>query len=300
MFKHIIKKIYGMYPFYSFHKSLIKILFIRTIDFLIKIIYYKFSYENRKIFNQTKKYKNTFKDFNVFVFGGGSSLNKIDLRKIKRYQKEKNYKVFCVSSYIISDAAGIVMPDFYLLSDPAFFGETSKVSKERLKEIEETIKKINDNNIICFVPLQFKNRNKINNVVYFNDFEYRWSKNVTDITKPRSYLSLTAYKAIAVACYLGFEKIYICGIDCDYFKYIEVNEKNEIYYLNPHFFNQSDSCLLKVTKDWANNLGELLYKLSFLFLDFYKFPKDKIINLDKTGLIDAFTKEHNLDVYKDE
>ncbi|GIU70248.1 MAG: hypothetical protein KatS3mg002_1484 [Candidatus Woesearchaeota archaeon] len=207
--------------------------------------------------------------------------------------------MICVNSYITSGNEEIVLPDIYVLSDPAFFGYTQNITKEREKEIKKAIEKLNRLNILCFIPVEFRKRNILKNVLYFEDFEYRWSKNVMDITKPRSYLSMTAYKALAISIYLGFQKIYICGFDNDWFKSIEVNEQNEIYYLNNHFVNQADSGLKKVDRYEANNLGELLYAHSFLFLDFYKFPRDRIINLDKSGLIDAFTKEHNLDVYKE-
>lgn len=248
-----------------------------------------------KELNKTKQQKNSFKGYNAFVFAGGPSLSKVDFKKIRKYQEENNYKIITLNSYIIN--VNEFIPNIHVLSDPAFFGYYQNIKQDRIKEIEKTIEFLNDNDILCFIPLQFKSSNKLKKVLYFNDFESKFSNNVIDITKPRGYLSMTAYKALAIAYFLGFEKIYIIGFDNNWFKYITVNEKNEIFYLNKHAIYQADDGVHKVEKREAKNLGDLLYKHSFLFSDLYKFPKN-IVNLDKESLVDAFSKEHDLDIYK--
>ena len=137
-----------------------------------------------------------------------------------------------------------MIPDFYVLSDPVYFGLDQELhTEETLKEIKIDLELIEKNNVTLFIPLKFKNKLNIKtNVYYFNDIELRrFNKNIIDITRPRNYLTMTAYKALSVACYLGFKKIYIAGFDNDYFKAIKVDKENRIYYKEEHYIEQWSS-----------------------------------------------------------
>jgi hypothetical protein len=243
----------------------------------------------------------------AFVFANGPSLKKLDFLKIKKYQEE-GFKIFCVNSFIADGTDLIFIPDYYVLSDPAFFGFFNELyeihGKEADKRVEEIKKNINAlkkyKNIEIFIPIQFHGKLDMpNEIFYFNDIEYRWfNKNVSNILFPRFYLSMTAYKALSIASFMGFKKVYICGFDNDYFKHITVDAENDLYYLNDHFKEQEDSKIIKVTCNEALNIAELLHGFSSLFEDLYKFPKDRIVNFDSESLLDAFNKKHDLDVYK--
>jgi hypothetical protein len=255
---------------------------------------------------KTSTLRNTMNRTNVFVFANGPSLKKLDFFKVKKYQEE-GFKIFCVNSFIGDGTDLIFIPDYYVLSDPAFFGfynelyeNLGKEADKRIKEIKNNVNALKNNkDIKLFVPIQFYRMLDMNNeIFYFNDIEYIWfNKNVSNIIYPRSYISMTAYKALAIACFMGFKKIYICGFDNDYFKNITVDIENNLYYANMHFREQEDSKIRKVVHNEASNIAELLLVFSSLFEDLYKFPKDRIINLDNESLVDAFSKKHDLDVY---
>jgi hypothetical protein len=106
---------------------------------------------------------------------------------------------------------------------------------------------------------------------------------------------MTAYKALAISLYLGYERIYICGFDNDYFKNLESNIKNEIFYTDKHFF---DSGIKTNALGHASSIGDYLYKDHFLFNHLSKFPSSRLYNLDMNSLHTQFNKEHDLDVYK--
>lgn len=255
-------------------------------------------------FKRTRKFKNAYKRKNAFVFANGPSLRKIDFRKVEKYRRQEGFKLFGVNSFVLLENK--VIPDFYVLSDPAFFGDFRYVNEKRKEEIVKTVKILSEQKIPLFVPINFakiikkSNIFRQNDIFFFNDFEFLWfNKNVSNILLPRAYQSMTAYKAISIALYMGFEKIYICGFDNNWFKFIEVNKENKIMYINEHFKNQADDGV-RIVPSWeAKNLGELLHGFAMLFYDLYKFPRDKIINLDKESLVDAFSKKHNLDIYTD-
>lgn len=277
------------------------IYFLVDLMFFLIDLFRHLEHARFKEFKKTKLLKNSYKDLNCFVFANGPSLNKIDFLKVRKLQKSGNFKVIAINSFVsYSDILDIVIPDIYVLSDPAFFGYYEGISEERKIEIIKNIKTLEKLDIVTFAPIQYYGKLKMKGkIYYFNDFEFRWfNKNVCNIIWPRSYLSMTAYKALAIACFLGFKKIYIAGFDNDWFKSISVNYNNEIFYVNNHFKKQKDSGLVKVNKRESENLGELLFSHSFLFLDLYKFPKEKIINLDPDSLVDAFSKECDIDVLK--
>lgn len=272
---------------------------IRTQIGLIKS-YLKYSILNKKALNNTKQLKLIHKDRKVFVLANGPSMKKLDPRKICLLQKQ-GFHVIAVNSFISSEFGNIVKPDYYVLSDPAHFGIYSEDFSDRRKsEVQNDLKKVVENNIPLLVPLDLYQKIDYEHQYAFCDVENLCGNNVADITKPRSYLSMTAYKALSLACYLGYQEIHICGFDNDYFKTITVDENNIMYYEDEHFYQgSSDSLKYRVLDEEGSSLGELLYSHHFLFKNLEKFKKFPIINLDKNGLVDCFTKAHDLDVYLD-
>lgn len=233
---------------------------------------------------KTKELKNTKKGQKCFVFANGPSMNLLDAKKIEQYQKA-GFDIICVNSYLISDIADTVVPNYYVLSDPlSFFGDTQK----------KYINRLNDLNIPVFIPAQFIN-NSPKHYYIFNDVENRFTSNINPI-KPRGYLSMTAYKALAIACYLGYDTIFICGFDNDYFKTFSVDENNDIYYIDKHYYDTGHKS--KIGPNKGEGLGNLLWQHHLLFKNLELFKKYNIINLNKNSLVDAFSKKHDLDVLK--
>lgn len=235
---------------------------------------------------RTKELKNTKKDKKCFVLANGPSINLLNLEKIKKYQ-ESNFDVFCVNSYISTEMAKTIVPDYYVLSDPSSFSEYAYEEIKLLKELD----------ISLFVPAQFSKLKLINNYYIFNDFENRFSRNI-EPTKPRGYRTMTAYKALAIACFMGYDTIYICGFDNDYFKTISVDENNDIYIFDKHFYDSG----LKVKSSPAvgKGMGDLMWEYYRLFKNLELFTHHNIINLNKNGLIDTFSKKPDIDIYRDD
>ena len=100
---------------------------------------------------------------------------------------------------------------------------------------------------------------------------------------------------MTIACYLGYDEIYICGFDHDFVKNILVDENNNPYFLINHYYDIDVKT--KITHETGKNVSILLWEQHQLFKNLERFKKYNIINLDKNGLVDAFTKKHNLDIY---
>jgi len=243
---------------------------------------------------RTKELKNIKKGRRCFVFANGPSMNLLDVKKIEKYQNA-GFDVICVNSYILSDMADTVVPDYYVLSDPISFGASKNLVPDAVMNAQKkVIERVNDLNIPVFIPAQFTN-NSLKHYYIFNDFGNKFTSNINPI-KQRGYSSMTAYKALAIACYLGYDTIFICGFDNDYFKSFSVDDNNDIYYIDRHYFDAGLKRIVRPNK--GEGLGNLLWEHHLLFKNLELFKKCNIINLNKNGLVDAFSKKHDLDVLK--
>jgi len=243
--------------------------------------------------SSTKHLYNSKKNSKAFVFANGPSFNLLDRNKVKYYMEHESFDLFAVNSFIRYCCP--LIPTHYILSDPAYFNFYDKRYvniKEMIINDLESLQKINSS---IFIPIEFDKQFPYNHNC-FVDSENFFSSNVFNILSPRGYLSMTAYKALAICGYLGYNEIYICGFDNNYFKTLEVSSNNEIILHDYHFYNtKTKDTVLKM--DWEPSLGSFLYRDHFLFAHLEKFKTKKIINLDPNSLVDAFVKNHNLDVY---
>ena len=276
-----------------------KILLLRAKTYLKTTNYFfRYTLSSLHDLNRTKRLQGIHNNDSAFVFANGPSIKLLDPVKISLY-KNNGYSVFGINSYISTEFGEKVIPDYYVLSDPAHFGiHFLEVSEKRKKEIIQDVEKIIKHNVSLFAPSSLFKEIKYKNIFPFNDSENIFSSNAVNILRPRGYISMTAYKALAAACYLGFKKIYICGFDNNYFKNLEVDQDNNMFYPDDHFYPQDDvSKMHKVHPLEGRTLGEFLYNHHLLFKHLEKFKDYPIINLDKLSLVDTFLKMHDLDVY---
>ncbi len=264
--------------------------------YVLSIGYYLlYIFPQRDELKRTKELKNTKKGKKCFVFANGPSMNLLDIKKIEKYQKT-GFDVICVNSYIISDMAMTVVPNYYVLSDPVSFGASENVASDDVMDAQKRqIERLNELKIPVFIPAQFP-PDLLNQCYMFNDFENRFTNNINPM-KPRGYLSMTAYKALAIVCHLGYDTIYLCGFDNDYFKTISVDENNDIYYVDKHYYDKGAKYWTAPNK--GKGVGNLLWEYHLLFKDLELFANHNIVNLNKNSFVDAFTKKHSLDIHID-
>lgn len=244
-----------------------------------------------------KKLKDTKKNRNAFVFANGPSVELLDANKILKYKKE-GFDVWCVNSYLCSSFSKIVSPTHMVLSDPLWIEQRFSAVPERMRqEISESHKRIGECRPILFLPINYHQTKWPTVVHFFNDSENIFSKNILNPAKARGYNSIGGYKALALALFHGYEKIYICGIDNSQFLDLSVDDRNSLHINVDHFYTRKYSA--ESYRYAANRLiHEQLKIYSQNFYHLHKFPKGRIINLNPNGFVDAFSKKHNLDVYK--
>lgn len=272
-------------------KLLDPLYFLR--DVLWSTRYYtRYILPKRKSLHELKKLKNSKKGKSAFVFANGPSLANLSFEKVSKYQNE-GFDVFAVNSFISNQKNFI--PNFYVLSDPAYF-RRDIIETALKKRVEADLDLINKHKITCFLPFEFDGKKNLEKFYYFNDAECLTFNNFSNPLIPRSFFSMTAYKALLISIYLGYDKVYISGFDNDYFLGINNNEENEVSLLDKHFYVKDiDRKLIKSIG--FNSIKDVLLDSYWLFYFLSKFSKYNIVNLDKKGLCDEFSKNHSLDVY---
>jgi hypothetical protein len=124
--------------------------------------------------------------------------------------------------------------------------------------------------------------------IYFDDRSLvGWTKNISPI-RARGYGSLTSYKALAIAYFLGYKKIGILGFDNSMFRAVHTNTQNRVFQGSNYFYDEKDD--LDVTDSLNIGISDYFYDTanSFAYLRFFRKPN--IYNLDSHSLVDAIEK----------
>jgi hypothetical protein len=236
----------------------------------------------------------------AIVIGNGPSQEYLNEATLSRFV-EGGGDVFAVNYWPDNAPLSGVAPSYLVISDPSTLkrikeGETIPPSDLRLREYLAANQAIK---IACpisrsdAIAAEFGRER----VVGFIDSELRlWSDNISPL-KPRGYISMTLYKALALALHFGYSKVFVLGMDNTYPRNIYCDENNRLLNLESH----------AGVDDWAvdiggcyGGMGDLLVALSHLFYDLRKFrsASSSIVNLDPYSLTDVFPKARTTDVAK--
>jgi hypothetical protein len=263
-------------------------------------------YKRRLRFKKLLALKDTGKSRIGIVLANGPSINKIAPKKLAAFIAENQVEIFCMNYFINSDflkeLGGI---DYWVLSDPRHFDledeQTIKAHENARKYVRKGL----------FLPEMFEKKipDDINKIV-FNDIQGSsvFSNNINPLF-PRSYVTLTAYKAIALALYINYDKVYIAGFDNTHILDIGCDAQNRIYRKKNHFYKTKDDGdpanrdykmgLGKNEAPRLRNMSQEIRAYSRLFGDLYRFSDYEIYNLDTNSLTDAFKKSDELNIYRD-
>jgi hypothetical protein len=232
----------------------------------------------------------------AFVLANGPSVKKLDPSKIERLRVKLQADLFCVKFYVNTEFARVAKPDYWVVSDPGEFD---------LKRAEVCAAFANAQTLVAkgvFAPIAYAAlvaKQVALPVFGYNDTETSHIfSNSIDPRYPRSYMSMTAYKALAIAIFAEYFPIYICGFDNSFIQNFRVNANNEIYRSTVHFeptARQEPNATLYS----ARGVADEFLSLSRLFIDLRKFQHHDIRNLDADSLTDAFPKDCSLDVFRE-
>lgn len=256
------------------------------------------SYRQRENFRLTKRLFNSQEGRGVFVFGNGPSAGKIDPKKLQLFLRSHDFDVIACNNYFLSDLSKDVVPNYYVLSDPDwFFPEETNKGKEFIRDIKENNKKLEDSGIPIFLPFEFFEKHDLRNPVYFfNDLRVIYRRYNRNILSSRSFASMTGLKAIRIADYLGYDNIFMMGIDNTLFREFKVDKLNRLVMRHHHFYSGADVTFFKNC-----SVSDFLIRCASVFDQLNEFnerSKGNIYNLDIESYVDVFEKHSLFDIYQ--
>ena len=232
-----------------------------------------------------RKIKKTKQGKTLLLLGSGPSALKLSQLKLSEYFSE----LMVVNNYLDFDFSARLIPDYFCVSDPnSFINNNSKLEKY-----------IEDNKITVIASHFYRKSNFLQNqkVIFFNDKEFHiplW-KNINP-QLPRSYSSYTFYKALSVAIYMGYDAIYILGLDNTEFLSYRSNVDNEIYLDLEDFYGRKsigksyEAEIYRSLAGFPDGLAGRLQSYALAYGDLELFNGFNIINLDPNSLVTNFKK----------
>ncbi len=196
----------------------------------------------------------------------------------------------------------VLRPRYYMLADPVFF---NRGGNENVDKLWRTVSEKVDWPMTMFVPYANIGNVSVGNanvvvspfnfvgVEGFDAFCVRAYRSRLAMPRPRNVL----IPSIMVGLWLGYRNIYITGADHSWTKTLDVNERNEVVSLQPHFYKDNDSERRRVASVYKNiRLHELLLSFHIAFKAYFGVARyadavgAHVYNATPGSFIDAFER----------
>ena len=261
-------------------------------NFLQLVAFFRTPRPTKVALKETKRLRNSATGKSALILGAGPSANKLNVNTTGQFIDD----IFVINGFNALELSKTLKPSFYGLSDPAHF---ANLKGERLLERNQLIEYVTNLGARLVLPHTMFNSEifRNSNPLYFDDRElHLFNRNISPL-RPRSYCSNTIYKMLALACFMGYEKIYIIGIDNTNFYNYRGRIDNRLSDIGGNTADKSTDSKSSLIEDFefefTSGISGRMQSYAHLFGDLRFFPKDRIINLDEFSLIDAFHKVSN-------
>jgi hypothetical protein len=233
-----------------------------------------------KLRKQWSEVRHPSKDYAVVIAGGPSFTAEISKYLI---EYKELYDIFAINYYCLNEISRELVPNYYILSDPAVLKTDDKSLLEKNARLQTYLK--THSQIILCTPIGEWQAKFSNDYINFDDRESLCSSNI-DPRYPRGYTSNTSFKALAVAVKLGYKKVFVFGLDYDYPRQLVLGANNEVFLRDFHHYESGVS-------DYSSIYGNVAHALNWWSRDYYhllKFKSTNVINVSPISLIDAFKR----------
>ena len=236
--------------------------------------------------SRTKSLRNSMVNKKALVLGNGPSLNKLDIKRVNQDGPD----IWVVNNFYRFKGAKELRVTHYVITDPEHINLNEKGGNKELEEILRFIREKSATIVFPHWAVEAPLLAKLDNVkiLYLDDRQLSaWSKN-TSPSKPRGYLTVTLYKALGFALFLGYKEICILGMDNSLFK-SHVSDVHNRILQTPGDYAYTDKRTWDYTETFMDGMAGAFTMYSHLFGDLNKF-KGPIKNLDPDSLTTAFPK----------
>jgi len=255
---------------------------LKTIIFHIYTRYlYYFRYKN--IVSKNKELKDKYQGKRIFLIGNGSSLNQMDLTKLK------NEYTFVFGFFFLHKDFKEIRPKFYSMMDPLQNLPKTGLGPTLFRDTDRAFKDIDVKVFFRIDSKEYIEKNKLflNKDKYYLLLDRSVPKALIisdDISKYHSFSDASIYNAICLAVYMGFSEIYLIGCDYDFILYKALKHfyNDELTGVKSPFINASNLIL-------AEELADYLRGMEKIKKHFEKY-KVKIFNAGIGGFTDTFPR----------
>ena len=256
---------------YFFGESILKLSLHKILRF---VAFLKTSKPTKKQMSEMKSLKNSRSGLKVLVLGNGPSIGKLNSNALNGHIDE----IIVVNDFYKMGIANQIRPSFYVLSDPDSFDSLHPKYANMGPDLRDYIQR-NDSYVVApHTKSESDFLKSVNKVVYFDDRELRLGQRISPL-KPRSYCSVTLYKALSLAIHLGYSEINILGLDNTEFTNYRTDARNRLW--NGDY---------EVTSLFSSGWEGRMTSYAFLFYDLEFFRDYPILNLDGDSMITKFPK----------
>jgi hypothetical protein len=248
-----------------------------------------------RLLRETSKMAGAFNHVDALVLGNGPSIRQLNIDSV-RIRQELGMHLITVNWFPLSDLGRHLVPDFLVLSDPSMM--PSPITEGRVAELWSVLRGQTRTRLV--VPTTWKRSVERfgiarEAVIYFNDLPLEGFGRGTSPLRPRRYLSMTVYKALAVATFFEYRQVCVLGVDNTMYQGLRVDQDNELLVGDHHFYSKQRPDT-NMTDFYPNGVADFFYDISLCFLDLRRFfgGSTNFVNLDPTSLVDCFRKDDPL------
>ncbi len=200
-------------------------------------------------------------------------------------------------------------PRYYVLVDPAFFKENPD---DNVKTLWWNLGSVVTWRMTLFLPAAEASRvpEEVRRRVDIRKFNpvgvggFRWFRHKMydwglGMPRPRNVL----IPSIMLGMQLGYRRIFITGADHSWSRTLEVNDRNEVVSIQPHFYTDDRKELDRVAAIYRNvRLHEIMYSFHVAFKSYFDIEKYargrgvEIYNATPGSFIDAFARRQLRDI----
>lgn len=238
----------------------------------------------------TRRLKHSKSRQRCLVLGTGPSINRLNWHEIRHLKETEKLQIFATNYLLTSISIDPLLIDYLVLSDEVTH---PKSVDPRTKQLWELLR--SNQHIRLITPSSW--HQKVHGLgcqnhecLHFNDGSLEGFTKNTSPLWPRGYTSMTAYKAIAYADYLGFSTILIAGIENSWHLGLSVNNQNRMLQNSVHF-SEDYMQAVEISQHYKMGVGDYFYELSWMFISLKRaFSKMNVVNLVSDSLVDVFRK----------
>lgn len=228
----------------------------------------------------------------ALVVGLGPSCSQLSPSKVTDLQRAGELDVFAVNAFNSTSLASHLVPNFYVLTDPAVFGvESSNWSATSRVDPRSIWAYLEDHpDIRIIIPHNRDVPESIdpNRVAFVNGLGLQGFVRSIDPRRPRGYISLTSFTALAIAGSMNYSAIRIIGIENSQFRSLILSKSGKVALKAHHAYDEHESVANESPLFRESGVGAFFEDVSRLFGDLHLFAHLPISNLDVNTFIDAF------------